>query len=85
MAIAFTVIEFFPYKLVRKEGLQVAGEINQLLKTGGERLLIKLLIRSAFSRRTLSLNSSSLSFEDKGLEWQFLDWKVIVLIVFFVM
>ena len=54
--------------------------MNQLLKTGGERLLINLLIRSTFSRRTLS---SSLSFEDKGLEWQFLDWKVIILIVFF--
>ena len=57
--------------------------MNQLLKTGGERLLINLLIRSTISRRTLSLNSSSLSFEDKGLEWQFLDWKVIILIVFF--
>ena len=80
------MIEFFPYKLVRKEGLnslQAEGEMNQLLKTGGERLLTKLLIRSIFSRRTLSLNSSSLSFEDKGLEWQFLDWKVIILIVFF--
>ena len=35
------------------------------------------------SRWTLSLNLSSLSFKNKGLEWQFLDWKVIILIAFF--
>ena len=57
--------------------------MNQLLKTGGKRLLINLLIRSTFSRWTLSLNLSSLSLENKGLEWQFLDWKVIILIAFF--
>ena len=34
-------------------------------------------------RWTLSLNLSSLSFEIKGNEWQFLDWKVIILIAFF--
>ena len=50
-----------------------------------QRLLIKLLIRSTFSRWALSLNLSSLSFENKGLEWPFLDWKVIILIAFFVM
>ena len=57
--------------------------MNQLLKTGGKRLLINLLIRRKFSRRPLSLNLSSLSFENKGLEWQFLDWKVIILIACF--
>ena len=58
-------------------------KVNQLLKTDRKRLLINLLIRSTFSRWTLSLNLSSLSFENKGLEWQFLDSKVIILIAFF--
>ena len=58
-------------------------KVNQLLKTGGMRRLINLLFRNTFSERTLSLNLSSLSFENKGLEWQFLDWKVIILIAFF--
>ena len=64
------VIDFSPFKLVWKEdlnSLQVVDEVvsqlgtseqkvNQLLKTGGKRLLINLLIRSTFSRRTLLLN-----------------------------
>ena len=57
--------------------------MNQLLKTGGKRLLINLLIRRKFSRRPLSLNLSSLSLENKRLEWQFLYWKVIILIACF--
>ena len=44
-----------------------------------------LLIRGTFSRWTLSLNLSSLSLKNKVPEWQFLDWKVIILIAFFVM
>ena len=58
-------------------------KVNQLLKTGGMRRLINLLFRNTFSERTLSLNLSSLSFENKGLEWQFLVWKIIILIAFF--
>lgn len=51
--------------------LQVKDEVvkqNQLLKTSGKRQLINLLIRMTFLRRTLSLNLSSLSFENKGFE-----------------
>ena len=33
--------------------------------------------------KALSLNLSSLSFENKELQWYFLDWKVIILIAFF--
>ena len=57
-------------------------KVNQLLKTGGMRRLINLLFRNTSSERTLSLNLSSLSFENKELEWQFLVWKII-LIAFF--
>ena len=57
--------------------------MNQLLKTGSKKRLINLLIRSTISRRVLSFNLISFSFENRGLEWQFLDWKVIILMVFF--
>ena len=66
--------------------LQVKDEVvkqNQLLKTSGKRQLINLLIRMTFLRRTLSLNLSSLSFENKMLEWQFLELKSIILVVVF--
>ena len=66
--------------------LQVKDEVvkqNQLLKTSGKRQLINLLIRMTFLRRTLSLNLSSLSFENKRLEWQFLELKSIILVVVF--
>ena len=45
----------------------------------------KFADQSTFSRWTLSSNLSSLSIENKGLEWKFLDWKVIILIAFFLM
>ena len=45
---------------------ELEQKVNQLLKTGGKRLLINLLIRSTFSRWTL-LNLSSLRLENKGL------------------
>ena len=36
-----------------------------------------------FKTWTQALNLSSLSLKNKGLEWEFLDWKVLILIAFF--
>ena len=36
-------------------------------------------------KKTLRLNLNSLSFKNKLPEWQFLDWKVIILIALFIM
>ena len=57
--------------------------VNHLSKIVGNILLKYLLSRSTFSSWILSSNLYKFCFINRGLKWQSLDWKLIVLSAFF--
>ena len=56
--------------------MNIGAKSEPIVEDLWQETTINLLMRSIFSRRTLLLNLSSLSFKNIGLEWQFLDWRV---------
>ena len=89
---ALIVIEFFPYKFVWNEGLNnllveeadvlwlciSEQSVNQLSKIDGNVLLKYLLTKGTFSSWILSSNWSKFCFSNRGFEWQYLGWKLII-------
>ena len=53
--------------------MNIGAKSKLIVEDCWEKAINKCSIRSTFSRRTLSLNLSTLSFENKRLRRQFLD------------
>ena len=58
-------------------------KVNQSLNIGGRRLSMHLLTNRMFSKWTLSINIRMTFSLNKGLVWQFLGLKLIILRAFF--
>ena len=56
--------------------MNIGAKSEPIVEDLWQETMINLLMRSIFSRRTLLLNLSSLSFKNIGLEQRFLDWRV---------
>ena len=58
-------------------------KLNHLLKINGDKLFKELLTNKIFSRKVLSWNLKMKFCLNRGLVWELLGWKFLILTVFF--
>ena len=63
--------------------MNIRPKSEPIVKGWWQETIDKFTNQKHIFKNDLSLNLSSLSFENKGLEWEFLDWKEIILLAFF--
>ena len=63
--------------------MNIGAKSEPIIEDWWQDIIDKVTDQKHIFQKALSLNLSSLSFENKGLKWQFLDWKLIILMVFF--
>ena len=62
----------------------IEEKLNHVLKTDDDKLFNDLLTNKIFSKQILSWNFKMELYLKRGLVWEFLGWKIIILPAFFV-